>query len=109
MKSLLFILVAFAGITSTISGLQMIGKPDGSIFNLSLSLLNDTPFKVYLVPGIILTTVVGLVNLFTVFYNLQQHVYRYNWPMAGGFMVSGWIVVEMILIHTFNRLNLYIS
>ena len=99
MKTLLFILVSFIAVTSTLSGLLMISNPDGGIMNLPLSLLDGTPFKDFLIPGILLTTIVGGVNLLAVFYNMQRHINRYNWAMAGGIMMSGWIVVQMILIH----------
>ena len=105
MKSLLFIIVSFIAVTSTLSGLLMISNPDGGIMNLSLSLLDGTPFKDFLIPGILLTTIVGGVNLLAVFYNMQRHVNRYNWAIAGGIMISGWIVVQMILIHTAHWLH----
>lgn len=105
MKTLLFILVSFIAVTSTLSGLLMISNPDGGIMNLPLSLLDGTPFKDFLIPGILLTTIVGGVNLLAVFYNMQRHVNRYNWAMAGGIMMSGWIVVQMILIHAARWLH----
>ena len=105
MKSLLFILVSFVAVTATLSGLFMISNPDGSIMNLPLSLLDGTPFKDFLIPGILLTTIVGGVNLLAVFYNIQRHVNRYNWAMAGGIMISGWIVVQMILIQAAHWLH----
>ena len=98
MKSFLFILVSFLAVTAMLSGLFMISNPDGGVMNLPLSLLDGAPFKNFLIPGILLTTIVGAVNLLAVFYNMQRHVNRYNWAMAGGFMISGWIVVQMILI-----------
>ncbi len=99
MKTLLFILISFIAITSTLSGLLMISNPNGEILNLPLVLLDGTPFKNFLIPGILLTTIVAGVNLLAVFYNMQRHVNRYNWAMAGGIMISGWIVVQLILIH----------
>ena len=105
MKLLLFILVSFIAVTSTLSGLLMISKPDGGILNLQLSLLDGTPFKDFLIPGILLTTIVGGVNLLALFYNMQRHANRYNWAMAGGIMISGWIIVQMILIHAAHWLH----
>jgi len=105
MKSILFILISFIGVTSTISGLLMISNPDGSLFNMPLSLLQDTPFKDYLVPGIILTIAVGMVNLLAVFFNMQRHRNRYNWAMAGGVMICGWILVQIALIHEVSWLQ----
>ena len=105
MKTLLFILVSFIAVTSILSGLLMIINPDGGVMNLPLSLLDGTPFKNFLIPGILLTTIVGGVNLLAVFYNMQRHVNRYNWAMAGGIMISGWIVVQMILIQAAHWLH----
>lgn len=106
MKSLLFFLVAFIAVTASVSGLLMISKPDGSILQLPASLLQDTPFTNFLVPGIILAGVVGGINLLAVFYNLQRHPARYNWAIAGGAAIIGWIVVQLLLINTFHPLQL---
>jgi hypothetical protein len=105
MKSLLFILVAFIAATSTLSGLLMISNPDGSIMNLPLSLLNRTPFKNFLIPGILLTILVGSVNLLAVFYNMQRDPKRYKWATAGGVMITGWIIVQILLIQSAHWLH----
>ena len=105
MKTILFILVSFIALTATFSGILMITNPDGGILNLPLSLLDGTPFKNFLIPGIILTIVVGGVNLLAVFYNIQRHANRYNWAMAGGIVVCGWIFAQMILIHAVHWLH----
>jgi len=104
-RLLLFILVAFIATTSTLSGLLMISSPDGAILNLPLSLLEGTPFKNFLVPGILLTTVVGSVNLYAIFGQMQRRPNRYNWSMAGGIMITGWIVAQILLIQTAHWLH----
>jgi hypothetical protein len=106
MKFLLFILVAFVALTATFSGLIIISNPaDGGMINLQKELLNNTPFKNFLVPGIILTVLVGGVNMMAVFLNIKRHPARYNWAMAGGILISGWIVVQMILLSAFSWLQ----
>jgi len=105
MRSLLFILVSFIAVTSTLSGLLMISNPDGGVLNLHRSLLDGTPFNDFLIPGILLTGFVGFVNLLAVFFNLQRHPKRYNWAIAGGMMISGWIITQMILIQTIHWLH----
>jgi len=80
-------------------------NPDGGILNLQLSLLDGTPFKDFQVPGLLLAGVVGVVNLLAVVYNLSRHSSRYNWAMAGGFLITGWIVVQMILIQAAHWLH----
>ena len=105
MKTILFILVSFIACTATLSGLLMISKPDGGILNLPLSLLENTPFKDYMMPGILLTLIVGGINLVAVFFNMQRHPNRYNWAMAGGFIISTWILVQLFFIHAAHWLH----
>jgi hypothetical protein len=105
MKTILFILICFVGLTATVSGLLMISKPNGDIMGLSLSLLEPTPFTNYLIPGIVLAILVGAVNLVAVFFNIQRNANRYNWAIAGGVMISGWIIAQMILIQTAHWLH----
>jgi hypothetical protein len=105
MRTILFLLVSFIAVTATLSGLMMIGNPDGKAMNLPLSLLETTPFKDYLIPGILLTVLVGCINLLAVFYNLQRSPGRYNWAIAGGIMIIGWIVVQIILISSLQWLH----
>ena len=105
MKSLLFILIAFIAVTSSLSGLLMISSPDGSILNLPPGLLKETPFKNFLLPGILLTVMVGSVNLVAVFYNMQRDPKRYKWATAGGIMITGWIIVQFLLIQSAHWLH----
>ncbi len=105
MKTLLFILISFIAVTSTLSGLLMISRPDGEILNLPISLLEGTSFKDFLIPGILLTTIVGGVNLLAVFFNMQRHPNRYNWAISGGVAITGWIIAQMILIRTIHWLH----
>ncbi len=98
MKTFLFILLSFIAVTATLSGLYMISNPDGGVMDLSVSLLNETPFTNFLFPGILLTITVGAVNLVAVVYNIKRHPARYNLALAGGFITTGWIIAQMILI-----------
>jgi hypothetical protein len=108
MKTLLLILVAFTGFTAAISGLLIISNPaDGGVINLSINLLKETPFNNFLIPGIILTAMVGGTNLLALFYIIQRKANRYNWAMAGGLMISGWIIVQMILIRQISWLQFF--
>jgi len=109
MKTFLFILISFVTLTALVSGLVLISKPDGSILYLQLNVLTGTPFSNFLIPGIILASVVGGTNLTAVFLNMQSHPGRYTWAMAGGLMTCGWIVVQILLINTFFGCNFYTS
>jgi hypothetical protein len=105
MKTFLFILISFIAITATLSGLVLISIPDGSILKLPVSLLKGTPFRDFLIPGLILSVFVGGVNLVAVYFNLQRHRLRYNWAIAGGIMNCGWIIGQIMLINTLYWLH----
>lgn len=105
MKSLLLILLCFIAFTSVVSGIMMISGPDGKIMNLPLSLLKGTPFRNFLVPGILLTFIVGGINLLAAYYNLLKRTNQYNWAIAGGLVISAWIIVQMILIRAAHWLH----
>lgn len=104
MKSLLFILIMFVALTSIVSGLLMISDPSGKLLNLPLTLLNDTQFKDFLTPGILLTFV-GAMILLAAFFNAQQYRGRYSLSIGAGILISGWITAQMILITTVHWLH----
>ena len=105
MKTILFILISIVAITAFLSGLVMIINPDGSVFNLSPGLLENTPFSNYRIPGLLLALLVGGVNLTALFFIMQRHPGRYNWAIAGSFMISIWILVQLLLIQAAHWLQ----
>lgn len=105
MKPLLVIMISFIGITATLSGIMMVMRPDGTWLNLPPSLLENTPFRDFLIPGMLLAIVVGGINLIAAYKNLNRSPFRYEWAMAGGIIVCEWILIQVILIHTVNWLH----
>lgn len=103
MRVLLFILIAFTGVTATVCGLLMIANPDGA-FGLTKDILETTFFHNFLLPGLLLT-IVGTINLLAVFARLQKSRLEYQWAMAGGMMVTGWIVGQAILLPVYSWLQ----
>jgi hypothetical protein len=106
MKLILFILISILALTATLSGLLLMNAPDGSLLNLPVALLDGTGFKDFMIPGLLLTITVGAVNLLAVFLNIQRHPKRYDWALIGGAMTCGFIIGQMILLHTANWLHL---
>ena len=106
MKAFLFLLISFIAVTATLTGLLLISQPNGSLLNLPLNLLEGTFFKSYLIPGTLLVIFVGGINMLAVFYNLKKDRSRYDWAMAGGCVVSGWVTIQLLLIHTAHWLHI---
>jgi hypothetical protein len=57
------VLQSLIGIGAVISGALLIIRPDGHYLQLPLDLLEDTPFRNFLIPGVILFLVNGVGNL----------------------------------------------
>lgn len=107
MKTILFVLVSFIAVTALLSGILMISNPGGEMMSLSLSLLEGTPFNDFRIPGLLLTVIVGGINLLAVFINLKRNASRYSWAMAGGVVITVWILAQMFLIGTFHWLHAF--
>lgn len=100
MKTVLFSLVSFVAVSATFCGLWLMSNPDSGFMNLPYGLLEGTPFTSFLVPGILLTVLVGGINFLAALSNLQQYSNRYNWSVCGGVLTASWVILEMALNRT---------
>lgn len=91
----------FVAITALISGVIIILQPDGSMMQMSTDLLKTSPFKTFLIPGIVLTVFVGGSSAVALVLNILKNKRRYEWAIAAGVMTCGWVIVQMILINIF--------
>ncbi len=105
MKFFLLILVAFVSLTALLSGLLLMSIPDGSILNLSVSILKNTHFSNFQFPGFLMVLIVGLVNLLALFYIMQHHPLRYNYALAGGIALLMWILVQFVFVSELFWIN----
>lgn len=99
MKTLLFILISFVSLSALFTGILLMGVPDGSILDLSLSLLKNTPFDDFQIPGMLLAILVGGVNMLAVFYNIKRDEKRYEYAFWGGFSLVIWVIAQFLIIN----------
>jgi hypothetical protein len=95
-------LLAFVGINALVAAYGFVGDPDGSSIGIPQEWLEDSPFRDYLVPGLVLGAM-GLLSLTAAFLQLRRH--EYAWLLAGvagvGFVI--WIVVQSIMMGSFRH------
>lgn len=95
----LFILHLFVGIGALFGGLAAITQPDGPM-GIPTDTLKNSPFTNFLIPGIILFTVIGLGNILSAF------MYRYKLKYQGyissvfSWALIIWIVVQCIMLRS---------
>lgn len=94
----LLLLLGFQGLSGVAGGLGLVYDPSGSTMGLSPELLAASPFGDYLVPGLVLLLVLGVVPC-VVAIALWN---RRRWARIAGLFVGGalvlWIGVQIALI-----------
>jgi len=95
---LLMGLILFQGISGLFGGLTLVIDPSGELLQMPLSMLAGSPFDTFLIPGIILFSILGIFPMI-VFYGLWK---RTNWAWTGTLIVSAaliiWIGVEILMV-----------
>jgi hypothetical protein len=65
---------------------------------MTTKMLNGTPFNSYLVPGLILFTVIGVLPMVAAAITLRRMTIAPYLAIAVGAILVGWIAVEMVML-----------
>ena len=81
-------------------GLSFVISPSGELLQIPLSLLNNTPFDNYLIPGIILLICIGLYPTIVSFglFNRKENHWSWTGSVYIGIMLIIWMDVQVMLI-----------
>ncbi len=95
MRAWLHVLLLLLGIPALISGSLFVMRPDGSLIEAPLSLLERTPFADFLWPGIILGGMFGLGSLLAglTIKREWRHGFRFAQVIGAGHVV--WILFQL--------------
>jgi menaquinone-dependent protoporphyrinogen oxidase len=100
-------LCLFAGVSALGGGAMLIASPDGGILHLPLRVLAHSPFGSFLVPGMLLFTLVGLLSAYAAWQHLARaRPFASLWSFAAGCSLTIWIVTEMVMLHSAHWLQL---
>jgi hypothetical protein len=120
LKILIFLL-AFLGIGAIGGGGVLIVSPNGQLMGMPLSLLDQSPFHSFLIPGIVLFTILGLVPCLLIFALLKKPENRFaeilnafrdmHWAWTYSiyiaFVLILWIQIEMVFIQAVSWLHAF--
>jgi hypothetical protein len=95
---ILMVSVLFQALSGLGGGIFLIADPTGETLNLPLSLLRDSPFTDYLIPGIILFTVLGVYPLIVSAGLWKRKYWGWLGSILLGIALLIWIFVEIIMI-----------
>lgn len=117
----LIILHFFLGISAVLGGAALIISPNGQLLNMSLALLENSPFNSFLIPGFILFFGIGILPIIISFYlfsekqikiGLKIKVYKHlhlawNFSLYNGFILIIWITIELYMIQTVEFIQVF--
>jgi len=108
MRYVLIVLIGFVGISACFSGPLLIADPSGELIQFPEGTLNDTPFSSFLIPGIMLTTIIGLYPVLVTLWLLFPKMLPFSikgplqtrWyaAMSVGIAIMIFIIVQLLLI-----------
>jgi hypothetical protein len=99
-------LLLFTGINALTAGALFIIDPSGSKMGLTINYLKASPFRSFLVPGIILFVVLGILNVLAGLYGIFGSKYFAHWALIQGTFLIGWIIIQMYLVRDMNPLHI---
>ena len=98
LRILACLLLLFNGTGAIFGGWSFIQDPTGAGLKIPTTYLEHSPFQDFLIPGIVLFTVNGVLSMVTLVWTLMQWKH-YGWLiMLQGAMLVGWIIIQMLMI-----------
>jgi hypothetical protein len=111
---ILYLLLVLLAVNAFYGGISLMLAPDGSLLGMQTGWLDKTPFKSYLIPGILLTIFNGIfpmVALYGLITNNRAwfgwlNIYRnkyWGWTFAAysGIITNIWIIVQQLMAEYF--------
>ena len=88
----------FLGLSGVIGAIPLIVNPGGEPWSMPQSLLQYSPFRSYLVPGIILLVANGLLSVWALWLTVSRRPGYGWWVIAQGVVLLGWLIVEVAML-----------
>jgi hypothetical protein len=99
------VLQVLIGIGAVGGGLMLVLDPSGQNLGTPLEMLEGTPFKTFLIPGIVLLVINGLGSLAGAILSFMRHQYAGYVAMALGVFLVAWILVQVYWFNGFHWLH----
>ena len=104
------VLLFIVALNALAAGYSFIAEPSGKEIGISTDYLKEPgPFKDYLIPGIILFTVIGIWSIVVVIFAIRKSNHYPFLILTQGCILVGWIAIQLLLVTTFHPLHLIIG
>lgn len=94
------------GLNALVAGLLFMMDPTGAKIGMTTTYLQYSPFDSFFIPGLVLFTVNGLMNLLAAMATIAQ---KFHFPyliLLQGILLAGWIIIQMLMVRDVNFLHI---
>ncbi|WP_010632870.1 hypothetical protein [Sporolactobacillus vineae] len=119
--SVLIFLQLLLGVGAIFGGGALILSPDGTLLRIPIELLRYSPFHTFLIPGLILFSVLGVLPLIAAFFLITEKRPRFgrgfslykdihwawNVSLYIGFILIGWIMIEVYIFQAIAFIHVF--
>jgi len=99
-------LLLLTAINAAVAGVLFIIDPSGHKMGMSVAYIKDSPFNSYLIPGIVLLIVNGLLNFIAAYFVFKKKPFASLLVIIQGILLSGWIVIQVIMVKDISLLHI---
>lgn len=104
------ILLLIIGIGALAAGYSFMVEPSGEGVGISTNYLRQTaPFKNYLIPGMVLFTVNGVLSILVAVLALKRTRHYSLLILIQGCIYVGWIAIQLTMVTTFHPLHAIVA
>ncbi len=96
------VFLLFNALSAMYGGGSLIYDPSGELLGMPIEFLEKSPFKSFLIPGIILFTVNGLFNLLVAILGIVKSKLFPDLTILCGVLLVGWLSVQIMIIKAFS-------
>ena len=105
LRILTILLLLFNGTGALFGGWSLISDPTGQDLHLPTGLLEPSPFTDFFIPGVVLFTSIGIFSFVALLWMTMQWKHYPLLLIIEGLLVTGWIIIQMILIRELSYLQ----
>jgi hypothetical protein len=109
LKVFVIFLLLLNGTGAIFGGAQLMVHPDGSTMDLPLSLLTNSPFHNYFIPGMVLFFANGLFSFFVISAIIMELKNCMRYIIAQGIILTIWILAQVFLIRMVTPLHILLG
>jgi len=104
------ILLIITSLNALAAGYSMIVEPSGKDLGMSVdTVLKFSPFNSFLIPGLTLFTLIGLLSIVTIIFVIKKKNNYFKLIIWQGLIITGWIFFQVIFLREFNWLHFVVG